>query len=60
MSPREHGIRYPAKVTSVEGLYVQVRYDNPRLNGNSPDVFYAESLWRAWDGAFRSRIQPAN
>lgn len=39
--PREGGIRYPGRVSAVEGLYVQVRYDNPRINSNSPDVFFA-------------------
>lgn len=55
--PLELGARYPAKVMKVEGLYVQLRYDNPRINSNNPDVFYAESGWRAWDGQLRWRIE---
>lgn len=55
--PREGGDRFPAHVSSVEGMYVQVLYDDETVNRGRPDVFFKESLWRAYDGALRWRIE---
>lgn len=55
-TPRENGRRYPAHIAGAEGIYFQVRYDDPTLNNGQADVFYRESLWRAWDGAMRWRL----
>ena len=55
-TPREHGRRFPARVVSTEGIYVQVNYDDRAVNGGRTDVFFKESLWRAWDGALRWRL----
>lgn len=55
-SPRPGGKRYGATVSALGGVYVQVRYDSTVLNAGRPDAFYAESLWRAWDGCLRWRI----
>lgn len=59
-TPREGGLRLPARVVALEGPYVQVRYDDTSGPvGTRPDVFWADSLWRAWDGAFRWRLEEA-
>lgn len=55
-TPREDGRRFPARVVSTEGIYVQVDYEDRAVNGGRPDVFFKESLWRAWDGALRWRL----
>ncbi len=51
------GRSYPAQVTALGGAYVQVRYDDPALNGGKPDIYWQDSLWRAWDGALSWRLQ---
>lgn len=55
-TPREDGRRFPARVVSTEGIYVQVDYEDGAVNRGRTDVFYKESLWRAWDGAMRWRL----
>lgn len=55
-APLEGGRQHRAEVVRVEGIYVQVTYEDRALNGGRPDAFYAESLWRAWDGALRWRL----
>lgn len=57
-TPRANGRRYPARIAAAEGIYYQVRYDDPALNSGQADVFYRDSLWRAWDGALRWRLPP--
>lgn len=57
-TPHEGGRRYPARIAGTEGIYLQVRYDDPKLNSGRADVFYKSSLWRAWDGALRWRLSP--
>ena len=57
-APRHDGQCYPATVTALEGIYVQVRYDSEALNSGRPDSYYAESGWRAWDGCLRWRLHP--
>ncbi|MGI5422948.1 hypothetical protein [Actinomadura luteofluorescens] len=54
--PREGGRRFPARVVKTEGIYIQVDYLDRTVNRGRPDVFFKESLWRAWDGAFRWRL----
>lgn len=55
-TPREGGRRFPARIVGAEGIYVQVEYKDRTLNQGHPDAFYADSLWRAWDGAMRWRL----
>jgi hypothetical protein len=55
-TPREGGRRYPARVASVEGIYVQVDYEDRAVNRGRPDAFYKDSAWRAWDGVMRWRL----
>lgn len=55
-TPREGGKRLPARIVAMEGIYVQVDYEDRVVNRGRPDVFYKESLWRAWDGAHRWRL----
>ena len=55
-TPRTGGKQFPARVVSTEGIYVQVDYDDRAVNRGRPDVFYKESMWRAWDGALRWRL----
>lgn len=55
-TPREGGRRFRARVTALEGSYVQVDYEDEGVNRGRRDVFWADSLWRAWDGAFRWRL----
>lgn len=55
-TPREGGQRFPARVVSAEGIYIQVDYKDRSVNRGRPDVFFKESLWRAWDGALRWRL----
>lgn len=54
--PRDGGQRLPARVVATEGAYIQVDYKDRAVNRGRPDVFWAESLWRAWDGALRWRL----
>ncbi len=54
--PLEGGRRLPGRVVKTEGIYIQVDYDDRAVNGGRTDVFYAESWWRAWDGAMRWRL----
>lgn len=55
-TPRENGRRHPARIAGTEGIYYQVTYQDRTLNGGRTDVFYRDSLWRAWDGALRWRL----
>jgi hypothetical protein len=55
-TPRPGGQRLPARVVATEGIYIQVDYADRSVNRGRPDVFYKESLWRAWDGALRWRL----
>jgi hypothetical protein len=55
-TPRPGGQRLPARVVAAEGIYIQVDYKDRMVNRGRPDVFYKESLWRAWDGALRWRL----
>jgi hypothetical protein len=55
-TPRPGGQRLPARVVATEGIYIQVDYKDRAVNRGRPDVFYKESLWRAWDGALRWRL----
>lgn len=54
--PREGGRRFPGRVVSTEGIYVQVDYEDHTVHRGRTDVFYRDSLWRAWDGALRWRL----
>jgi hypothetical protein len=60
--PREGGRRFNATVTSAEGIYLAVRYNDDQQGlgvvGHRTGQFYAESGWRAWDGEFRWRLVP--
>jgi len=56
-TPREGGRRLPARVVNVEGIYVQVGYEDRAVNQGRPDVFYRDSGWRAWDGVMRWRLE---
>ena len=56
-SPLEGGDAYPAEVVAADSSYVRVRYSDGPLEG-AADTFWAGSLWRAWDGWFRWRLQP--
>ena len=59
--PRPGGRRFNATVTSAEGIYLAVRYNDDQQGlsavGHRTDQFYAESGWRSWDGAFRWRLE---
>lgn len=55
-TPRKGGRRFPARIVATEGIYVQVAYEDRAVHRGRPDAFYRESLWRAWDGAFRWRL----
>jgi hypothetical protein len=55
-APREGGRRYPARVVGIEGIYVQVAYEDRAVNRGRPDAFYKDSGWRAWDGVMRWRL----
>lgn len=59
-SPLDEGRTLPAVVTGSEGAYYQVRYEDRSVNAGRPDSFWKESLWRAWDGALRWRLRPAD
>lgn len=54
--PLDGGRRHPGRVVKVEGIYIQVAYEDRFLNSGRTDVFYRDSLWRAWDGAMRWRL----
>lgn len=54
--PKEGGRSLPARISSVEGLYIHALYDDRTVNRGRPDLFYQESMWRAWDGALRWRL----
>jgi hypothetical protein len=54
--PRQGGKRFPGRIASAEGIYIQVDYDDRSVNRGRLDVFYKESGWRAWDGAMRWRL----
>lgn len=55
-TPRPGGQRLPARVVATEGSYLQVDYEDRAVNRGRPDVFWADSLRRAWDGALRWRL----
>ncbi|MEV4672799.1 hypothetical protein AB0K34_14175 [Actinomadura sp. NPDC049382] len=55
-TPLAGGRRHPGRVVKTEGIYIQVGYEDRSLNGGRTDVFYRDSLWRAWDGAMRWRL----
>ena len=55
-TPRVGGRRLAAHVVNTEGIYIQVGYKDRAVNQGRLDVFYKESRWRAWDGAFRWRL----
>jgi len=54
---KDDGRQHGATVTGLEGAYVQVRYEDPAVNGGKPDTYWQESLWRAWDGALSWRLE---
>ena len=57
--PRKGGIVHPATVAAIDACAIQVRYTDPAVFGGKPDVFWRDSRWRAWDGEFRWRLEPA-
>ena len=57
-SPRPGGIVYPATIVKAEGMYLHVAYDDPSVFRGRPDLFYASTGWRAWDGELRWRLAP--
>lgn len=58
-SPVDGGERHGGRIVAAEGWYLQVAYDDPAMNGGRPDPFWAGSRWRAWDGWFHWRVEPA-
>lgn len=59
-APIADGKKLPAEVVGTEGIYFQVRYDDPGVFGGKTDIFYQSSRWRAWDGRRRWRLVPAD
>jgi hypothetical protein len=57
-TPKQGGRKFPGRVVAMEGIYIQVGYEDKAVNRGRPDPFYADSLWRAWDGALRWRLTP--